>query len=60
MERFIELGVLNEWLLMEVLTQAGVRSAKVNAITGIIFYQSNTCTKRQIPMQKIRSDLFST
>ena len=36
MERFIELGVLNEWLLMEVLTQAGVRSAKVNGITGII------------------------
>ena len=60
MERFIELGVLNEWLLLQVLTQAGVRSAKVNGITGIIFYQSNACTKRIIPMQKIRSDLFST
>ena len=60
LERFIELGVLNEWLLFQVLTQAGVRSAKVNGITGIVTYQSNACTKRRIPMQKIRSDLFST
>ena len=60
MERFLELGVLNEWLLLQVLKQAGVRSAKVNGITGIVTYQSNTCTKRRIPMQKIGSDLFST
>ena len=60
MERFLELGVLNEWLLLQVLTQAGVRSAKVNGITGIVNYQSNTCTKRRIPMQKVGSDLFST
>ena len=60
MERFLELGVLNEWLLLQVLTQAGVRSAKVNGITGIVTYQSNTCAKRRIPMQKVRSDLFST
>ena len=60
LERFIELGVLNEWLLLQVLTQAGVRSAKVNGITGIVTYQSNTCAKRRIPMQKVRSDLFST
>jgi hypothetical protein len=59
LERFIELGVLNEWLLLQVLTQAGVRSAKVNGITGIVTYQSNACAKRRIPMQKIRSDLFS-
>jgi len=60
LERFIELGVLNEWLLLQVLKQAGVRSAKVNGITGIIYYQANKCAKRRIPMQKIRSDLFST
>ena len=60
MERFLELGVLNEWLLLQVLKQAGVRSAKVNGITGIVTYQSNTCAKRRIPMQKVRSDLFST
>ena len=60
LERFVELGVLNEWLLLQVLAQAGVRSAKVNGITGVITYQSNACTKRRIPMQKIRSDIFST
>ena len=60
MERFLELGVLNEWLLLQVLKQAGVRSAKVNGITGIVTYKSNTCAKRRIPMQKVRSDLFST
>lgn len=60
MERFLELGVLHEWLLLQVLKQAGVRSAKVNGITGIVTYQSNTCAKRRIPMQKVRSDLFST
>ena len=60
MERFLELGVLNEWLLLQVLKQAGVRSAKVNGISGIVSYQSNTCAKRRIPMQKVRSDLFST
>ena len=60
MERFLELGVLNEWLLLQVLKQAGVRSAKVNGISGIVTYQSNTCAKRRIPMQKVRSDLFST
>ena len=60
LEKFLELGTLNEWLLVQVLKQAGVQSAKVNGVTGSILYKSNSCTKRNIPMQKISSDLFSS
>ena len=60
LERFLELGVLNDWLIVHLLKQAGVQSAKVNGITGSIFYKSNSCAKRKIPLQKIGSDLFSS
>jgi hypothetical protein len=36
-----------------------VQSAKINGATGIIIYKSNSCAKREIPMQKISSNLFS-
>ena len=60
LERFLELGVLNDWLIVHLLKQAGVQSAKINGITGSIFYKSNSCVKRKIPLQKISSDLFSS
>ena len=41
-----------------LLEQAGVRSAKVNGITGIIFYQSNTCTKRKFLCRKLDQIYF--
>ena len=58
LERFLEQGVLNDWLLVQVLKQAGVQSAEINGFTGNIFYKSNSCAKRKIPLQKISSDLF--
>jgi len=58
LERFLELGTLHEWLLIQILEQAGVKSAKINGMTGSIIFKSNSCTKRVIPLQKIRADLF--
>ena len=57
---FLEYGVLAEWLLNQVFKQAGVKSATVNGATGTIFYNLSTCNRREIPLQKISSDLFST
>ena len=59
-EYFLEYGVLGEWLLNQVFKQAGVQSATVNGATGTIFYNSNACNSREISLQKISSDIFST
>ena len=58
-EYFLEYGVLGEWLLDQVFKQSGVQSATVNSASGTIFYNSSTCNRREIDMQKISSDLFS-
>ncbi|MDC0198528.1 hypothetical protein OAJ85_00020 [Pseudomonadota bacterium] len=58
LEKYLELGALNEWLLLQILKQAGVQSARINGITGRIIYKSNTCTKREIPLKKISTNLF--
>ena len=60
MEGFLEYGVLNEWILNNIFKQAGVQSAKIDGATGMIFFNSNSCNRRDIPLQKISSDLFST
>lgn len=60
MENFLEYGVLSEWLLNQVFKEAGVQSATVNGATGTIFYNSSSCNTREISLQKISSDLFST
>jgi len=59
LEKFLEQGILNDWLLIQVLNQSGVQSAKINGITGTIFYKSNSCAKREIPLKRISADLFS-
>ena len=59
-ENFLKYSVLSDWLLHQVLEQAGVQSAIINGAVGKIFYNSNSCNKREIPMQKISSDLFSS
>ena len=58
LERYLELGALNEWLLLQILNQAGVQSARVNGTTGRMIYRSNACTKREIPLKKISTNLF--
>ncbi len=59
-EDYLKYGVLSDWLLDQVLKQAGVQSAKKNGATGMIFYDLNACNRREIPLQEISSDLFST
>lgn len=58
LERFLVLGALNEWLLIQILDQAGVQSAKINGVTGNLVFRSNSCTERITPLQKISADLF--
>ena len=60
LEKFLELGVLHEWLLIQILEQAGVQSANINGVTGSVIFKSNSCAKRIIPLQKIGTDLFSS
>tara|TARA_Y100000996_G_scaffold382583_1_gene337912 strand:- start:2522 stop:3625 length:1104 start_codon:yes stop_codon:yes gene_type:complete len=60
LERFLELGALHEWLLVQILKQAEVPSAKINGVTGSIIYQYNSCTKRKIPLQRIKANLISS
>jgi hypothetical protein len=60
LEKFLELGALHEWLLVQILKQAGVQSAKINGVTGSITYQSDSCAKRTIPLQKISAELISS
>ena len=60
LEKFLEQGVLNDWLIIQVLKQSGVQSAKINGVTGTIIYKLNSCAKREIPLQRISADLFSS
>ena len=60
LEKFLDLGALQEWLLLQILKQAGIQSAKINGVTGSIIYQSGSCAKRKIPLQRITSDLISS
>ena len=53
MERILEKSVLNDWLLVQILEQSGVRFADINGMTGRLKFQKNNCTKRKIPLQKI-------
>ena len=59
-EDYLEYGVLSDWLLDQVFKQAGVQSATKSGATGVIFYNLNSCNRREIPLHKISSNLFST
>ena len=60
LEGFLERSILRDWLLIEVLKQAGVQSASINGMTGKLFFNAGRCTKRDIPMHKMRAELLST
>ena len=48
LEKFLELGALHEWLLIQILEQAGVQSANISGVTGNIFFKSNSCLLKYI------------
>lgn len=58
-EGFLKYGALSDWMISNILKQAGIQSAKIEGLTGTVFYNSNSCNRRVIPMQRISSDLFS-
>ena len=59
LEGFLTESVLQDWLLVQLLDQSGSKSTYVRGSTGSIFYRSNSCSRREIPLQKITSKLFS-
>jgi len=60
LEKSLERGILKDWLLIQILKQSGAKSTIINGVTGTIFFNPDSCIKRDIPLQKINSDLFST
>ena len=48
-------SALNDWLIVQVLKQAGVDSALVNGMSGKIIYKRDSCAKRIIPLISINS-----
>ena len=53
LQGFLAESVLQDWLLIQLLNQSGSRSTYVSGSTGKIFYRSNACSRRDIPLQKI-------
>ena len=60
LENFLHQGILKDWLLIQVLKQSGAKTTEINGVTGNLFYQSNSCTKREIPLQRITPKLYSS
>ena len=59
LEGFLEEGMLKDWLLIQVLMQSGAKSTSISGITGEIYFRPNVCSKREIPLQIITSELFA-
>ena len=60
LENFLERSILRDWLLTEVLRQAGVQSASINGMTGQLFFNAGKCTQREMPISKMKAKLLST
>jgi len=60
LEGIMQRSMLHDWLLLEIIKQAGVRSADIDGMTGTLKFQRNSCTKRNIPMQKINSNWINS
>ena len=56
LEGIIQKSMLHDWLLIEIMKQAGIRSADIDGMTGALEFQRNSCTKRKLPIQRISSN----
>ena len=56
LESIIQRSMLHDWILIEIIKQAGIRSADIDGMTGTLKFQRNSCTKRNLPMQRINSN----
>ena len=55
LEKIMQHSMLNDWLIIELIKQSGIRSAKIFGMTGSLEFERGKCTKRNIPTQMIRS-----
>ena len=55
LEEIMQHSMLNDWLIIELIKQSGIRSAKIFGMTGSLEFERGKCTKRNIPTQMIRS-----
>ena len=60
LEKIMQLSMLNDWLLIEIIKQSGIRSADILGMTGSLEYQKNSCTKRDIAIQRVTSTWISS
>ena len=60
LEGIMQRSMLHDWLLIEIIKQAGIRSAEIDGMTGTLEFQRNVCTKRNLPMQRINSNWISS
>ena len=60
LESIMQRSMLHDWLLIEIIKQAGIRSADIDGMTGTLEFQRNVCTKRNLPMQRINSNWISS
>ena len=57
-EKMLE-SMLSDWLLLEILSQAGVESAEINGMTGRLKYRRGSCAERKIPLLLVSSKTIS-
>jgi hypothetical protein len=60
LESIIQRSMLHDWILIEIMKQAGIRSADIDGMTGTLKFQRNSCTKRKLPMQRINSNWINS
>lgn len=60
LESIMQRSMLHDWLLIEIIKQAGIRSADIDGMTGALEFQRNSCTKRNLPMQRINSSWINS
>ena len=60
LEGLMQRAMLHDWLLIEIMKQAGIRYADIDGMTGTLKFQRNSCTKRNIPMQRINSNWINS
>ncbi|MDA9969774.1 hypothetical protein N9F06_02740 [Gammaproteobacteria bacterium] len=60
LKSIIQRSMLHDWILIEIMKQAGIRSADIDGMTGTLKFQRNSCTKRKLPMQRINSNWINS
>jgi len=60
LESIMQKSMLHDWMLIEIIKQAGILSADIDGMTGTLKFQRSSCTKRNLPMQRINSNWINS